>query len=162
MPRGRHSEYSPVILPAVKAAAFFGATHEEIAEYIGISIRSLYQWKLENPELAQALKRGQEKSVERVADSLYRLALAGNVTAQIFFLKNRAPQDWRDVQHLDQAVGVYIVADRPMSEEQWIAERATVDARRQPRQIDVTPSVTPAESGSENVSSSNGLADTDM
>ena len=32
----------------------------------------------------------------------------------------------RDVQHLDQAVGHYIISDRPMTEEQWIAERTKV------------------------------------
>ena len=58
-----------------------------------------------------ALKRGREASDERVVDSLYKNALGGNVTAQIFWLKNRRPDQWRDVQHLDQAVGHYILSD---------------------------------------------------
>ena len=37
-----------------------------------------------------------------------------------------SPHEWRDVQHLDQAVGHYIISDRPMTEEQWIAERTKV------------------------------------
>ena len=36
-------------------------------------------------QLREALKRGREASDERVVDSLYRQALAGNVTAQIFW-----------------------------------------------------------------------------
>jgi hypothetical protein len=69
--------------------------------------------------------------------SLYQLGISGNVTAQIFWLKNRRPDRWRDVQHIDQAVGHYIISDRPMTEEQWIAERT----RLEPKQIegDVSP-----------------------
>jgi hypothetical protein len=38
------------------------------------------------------------------------------------------------VQHLDAAIGHYIVSDRPMTEEQWIAERTKLE----PRQIEST------------------------
>ena len=57
-------------------------------------------------------------------DSLYRKALTGDVGACCFWLKNRRPSEWRDVQHLDQAVGHYIISDRPMTEAEWIAARA--------------------------------------
>jgi len=65
-----------------------------------------------------------DASDERVVDSLYKNALAGNVTAQIFWLKNRRPSEWRDVQNIEANHAHYIVADRPMSEEEWIAARA--------------------------------------
>jgi hypothetical protein len=55
---------------------------------------------------------------------LYRNALAGNVTAQIFWLKNRRPSEWRDVQHIDQVTGHYIISDKPMTEQEWIDARA--------------------------------------
>src|SRR3984885_2420118 len=122
----RPSSYSPVILPVVRACATFGATAEEIANYLNIPWGSFKRWIYANPELREALKRGRDASDERVIDSLYRQALAGNVGAICFWLKNRRPAEWRDVQHLDQAVGHYIVSDKPMSEEQWIAERTKV------------------------------------
>jgi hypothetical protein len=75
---------------------------------------------------AVALKRGREASDARVEESLYRNALAGNTTAQIFWLKNRRPDRWRDVQNINADVGHYIVSDKPMTEEQWIAERTKV------------------------------------
>jgi hypothetical protein len=58
-----------------------------------------------------------------------------DVTSQIFWLKNRKPHEWRDVQNIEHAIGKYIISDRPMTEEEWIRERATV--------VDVTP--TPIE-----------------
>ena len=120
----RPTTYSPLIIPIVRACATFGATAPEIANYIGTSIASFDRWTMKHEELREALKRGREGSDDRVVDSLYKNALAGNVTAQIFWLKNRRPAEWRDVQNIEANHAHYIVADRPMTEEQWIAERA--------------------------------------
>jgi hypothetical protein len=49
-----------------------------------------------------------------------------DVTACIFWLKNRDPQHWRDSQQLEHVLGKYIISDQPMSEEQWARERADV------------------------------------
>jgi hypothetical protein len=54
-----------------------------------------------------------------------------DVTACIFWMKNRMPERWRDVQNVDHVLGKYIIADRPMTEEEWARERATI--------IDETP-----------------------
>ena len=49
-----------------------------------------------------------------------------DVTACIFWLKNRDPQHWRDSQQLEHSLGRYLISDTPMTEEQWARERATV------------------------------------
>ena len=49
-----------------------------------------------------------------------------DVTAGIFWLKNRDPQHWRDSQQLEHVLGKYIISDQPMTEEQWAKERADV------------------------------------
>ena len=120
----RPSSYSPVILPVVRACATFGATAEEIANYLNIPWGSFKRWIYAEAELREALKRGRDASDERVVESLYRKALTGDVGACCFWLKNRRPSEWRDVQHLDQAVGHYIISDRPMTEDECIAARA--------------------------------------
>jgi hypothetical protein len=71
-----------------------------------------------------ALKRGSEASDDRVENSLYQMALGGNVTAAIFYLKNRRPDRWRDVQNIQADVGHYILSDTPMTEDEWITARA--------------------------------------
>jgi hypothetical protein len=57
--------------------------------------------------------------------------------AGMFWLKNRQPDKWRDVQQLEHAIGKYIISDKPLSAEAWVAARAVVvdgdDA------VDVTP-----------------------
>jgi hypothetical protein len=125
----RPSEYSPTILPVVTACATFGATKDEIANYLGVSIRCFYNWQLEHPQLVQALKRGTEASDERIVESLYQLAIGWKgskpeLGAICFWLKNRRPSEWRDVQHIDQVTGHYIISDKPMTEQEWIEARA--------------------------------------
>ena len=120
----RPTTYSPLIIPIVRACATFGATAEEIANYLNIPWGSFKRWIYAEPELREALKRGRDASDERVVESLYRKALSGDVGACCFWLKNRRPSEWRDVQHIDQATGVYLISDKPMSEAEWIAARA--------------------------------------
>ena len=49
-----------------------------------------------------------------------------DTTAAIFWLKNRDPAHWRDAWQLEHITGKYVISDKPMTEEQWIRERATV------------------------------------
>jgi hypothetical protein len=62
----------------------------------------------------------------RVTKVPYREYDIPDVTAGIFWLKNRDPQHWRDSQQLEHVLGKYIISDKPMTEEQWARERATV------------------------------------
>lgn len=98
-----------------------GLTDEQIAQNIGISTSTLYDWKNKHPEISEALKRGKEVVDRLVENALLKRALGyeyvevttkesdmGNevkkvvkhvlpdVTAQIFWLKNRKPDVWRD------------------------------------------------------------------
>jgi hypothetical protein len=44
------------------------------------------------------------KSNSKVEMALYSKALSGNVLAQIFWLCNRKPNEWRNVQHVEQKI----------------------------------------------------------
>ena len=61
----------------------------------------------------------------------YRVHVPPDVTAQIFWLKNRDPEHWRDAWQVEHQLGKYVLSETPMTEAQWIAERATM--------IDVSP-----------------------
>ena len=61
---------------------------------------------------------------------MYKRALAGDVTACIFYLKNRRPDRWRDVQNINADVGHYILSNAPMTEDEWIEARTkTIEAK---------------------------------
>lgn len=73
-----------------------GLTDEQMAEKIGITATTLYDWKNRFPEISEALKKGKEVVDYEVENALLSKALAGDTTAQIFWLKNRRPDKWRD------------------------------------------------------------------
>jgi hypothetical protein len=66
-------------------------------------------------------------SSSRSTNSLGYNGQPPNVTACIFWLKNRRPDRWRDVQNIDAKLGHYIISERPLTEEEWIAERQVID-----------------------------------
>ena len=49
-----------------------------------------------------ALEDGEAKGIARVTGYLMNSAREGNVTAQIFYLKNRDPENWKDRRHIDE------------------------------------------------------------
>lgn len=95
-----------------------GLTDEQIAHNIGCSVKTLYNWKKKYLPILQALKAGKEVVDRQVENALLKNALGfdyeeeavtnlgevvevkkyskPNITAQIFWLKNRKKDEWRD------------------------------------------------------------------
>jgi len=103
-----------------------GLTEKEMAQKLGIGKTTLTRWKQEHPEFRASLNGSREEADLKVVDSLYRRAIgyefeetemvvtakdgeekpakekrvkkhvAPDVTACIFWLKNRRPAEWRD------------------------------------------------------------------
>lgn len=95
-----------------------GLTYQQIAENMGISRTTLVRWRMQNKELDNALKVNKEIADCHVENALYKSALGfnyeeqvvsnksevlwvtkferPNITAQIFYLKNRRPGIWTD------------------------------------------------------------------
>ncbi len=75
---------------------------EEICEDIGTSHSALMTWRQEDPEFGALCERAVEvvddMRVVNIEDTTYRRIIAGEAAAQetIFWLKNRAPDRWRD------------------------------------------------------------------
>jgi hypothetical protein len=64
--------------------------------------------------------------------------LPPDVTAA-FWLKNRDPERWRDVQNVEHVLGKYIISDRPMTEDEWARERATVIDEKPVEELPMLP-----------------------
>ena len=73
-----------------------GLTNEQIAENLNIGKTTFYKMLKEYPELFEHLKKGKEVVDYEVENALLKNALEGNITAQIYWLKNRRPKKWRD------------------------------------------------------------------
>lgn len=83
-------------LTLIEGWAREGLTNEQIAENLGIGKTTFYRMMKEHLELLEPLKKGKEVVDYEVENALLKNALNGNITAQIFWLKNRKPEKWRE------------------------------------------------------------------
>ncbi|MFK4167238.1 transposase [Paenibacillus lautus] len=122
----RPSKYESHVKPKlnlVESWARDGLIDEQIAHNLGINVSTLYDYKNKYPEFTEALKNGKDDIDVMVENALLKRALGytydevtlesgvetkrvtkevqPDTTAQIFWLKNRRPQAWRDKQDLD-------------------------------------------------------------
>ena len=67
-----------------------GLTMIQIANVLGISETTLYDKKSKFSEFSEAIKKGKDKGIATVTSALFTKARAGDNTAMIFYLKNRA------------------------------------------------------------------------
>ena len=74
-----------------------GLTSGQIAKCLGVSWSTIDRRRKEFGEIEEAIKKGEALGVQQVSNALMRSAVEDkNVTAQIFYLKNRAPDQWAD------------------------------------------------------------------
>jgi hypothetical protein len=84
-------------------------TLEQIADFLGISDKTLRRRMQEDPSILSVYKSGKQRAVAGVATSLLQQAREGNTTAMIFYLKTQA--GWRETQNIDATIRGDIVID---------------------------------------------------
>jgi CRISPR/Cas system-associated endoribonuclease Cas2 len=80
----------------IRKYASRGLTRRQIAASMGWSHTTLYNKLKKNVAIVDAIKEGEASGIKKVANALFKTALDGNVTSMIFYLKNRAPNEWKD------------------------------------------------------------------
>ena len=111
--------------------AAMGCTDAELADFFKVSVRTIHRWKEAHHSFRQALEVAKDVADERVEKALYSRAIGywktvtkvvtdekgktqfaeyqefvpGDVTAQIFWLKNRQPHNWRERKEITGADG---------------------------------------------------------
>lgn len=123
MAKGKYREWlESEGLLKIEGWARDGLVEEQIAKNMGISVSTINEWKNRFPEIKEALKKGKEVVDREVENALLKRALGyeyeeitekyemgeltetkvtkkqvvPDTTAQIFWLKNRKPREWRD------------------------------------------------------------------
>ena len=105
MAKGKYQKWlTPDGLILLEGWARNGLTEEQIAHNMGISRETLRVWKNTYSAISDALKRTKEVVDLEVENALYQAAMSGNVTAQIFWLKNRRRMAWKDKPEDTEAV----------------------------------------------------------
>ena len=103
----------PVVIDIdrVEQLAAQGLGPYQISRALGISWDTYNKNKKRSLELSEAIKRGEAKGLARVSNSLFKSANEGNVTAQIFYLKNRDSKSWSDRQEVNHNLNLADILD---------------------------------------------------
>ncbi len=89
-----------------------GLTDKQIGENLGLSHNAFCEYKKKYNEFYEALKINKEMADYEVENALFKNCMNGNVTAQIFWLKNRQKEKWRDkveVANVDNGINNQII-----------------------------------------------------
>jgi endoglucanase Acf2 len=119
---GRKSKYQPDFADQARKLCLLGAVDEELADFFGVCIATIYNWQNEHPAFLEAIRAGKVKADAEVADSLYKRAtgeyvqleklmkkddgsfeavryksyIPGDPNAAFRWLLNRRRQNWSD------------------------------------------------------------------
>ena len=91
-------EITEEICNEAKELASHGLTLEQIAYSLGICYDTLNEKRKEFPQFSEAIKAGKAEGIKTIANSLYSKAKEGDNVAMIFYLKNRDPDNWEELQ----------------------------------------------------------------
>ena len=95
-------------LEEIKHLAGLGVSESAIADKMGVSLSTIARRKRDSDKFDAYIRAGKLKSVAEVSNALYDSATGRNgnppnVSAQIFFLKNRGGKvaEWSDIQKIE-------------------------------------------------------------
>ena len=119
----RPTKYNVELTPKLAYwMAHAGLTDIQMAEELGVNEDTIYEWKKVHPAFSEALKSGKETPDAQVESALLKKALGyeydeyhgklgemrkvqhPDTVACIFWLKNRQPDQWRDVKDINQGM----------------------------------------------------------
>ena len=83
-------------LEQVENLAARGLGTTQIARALGVSWNTIDRNRKRSVDFEDAIKRGKARGLAQVTNSLFTSATDGNVTAQIFYLKNQDAKTWKD------------------------------------------------------------------
>ena len=82
----------------IERMAALGLNEQDIAHNLDLDPATLSRKKEEFNQLDQSITRGRAKGVVKVTGHLMEQIEGGNHQAAAFYLKNRRPQEWNDIQ----------------------------------------------------------------
>jgi len=123
---GRPTKYKAEFAKQAAKLCHLGATDADLADFFGVTTRTIMNWSAQYPGFFHALKSSKAAADNRVVRSLYQRAIgyeydavkifqyegspvvvpyrekvAPDTVACIFWLKNRCKDEWRDKQEVE-------------------------------------------------------------
>jgi hypothetical protein len=133
---GRPTAYRPEFAERAKNLCQLGAVDVEIADFFGVTVQTIHNWRAAHQEFFEATRVGKEYADNRVERTFYQRAVGyeydlvktvrrnkngltvtetikhvpGDVTAQMKWLCNRMPHKWRHKVDVTHEVGPEMTA----------------------------------------------------
>ena len=136
----------------IQGMARDGLTQQQIADNLGINIDTLIEYKKKYTDFSEALKKGKEVVDIEVENALLKRALGykydevtyengvetkrvtkevqPDTTAQIFWLKNRKPNNWKDRVETDEDKEAVANASQVIAKIRKVAQEYTDGTNR--------------------------------
>jgi len=84
------------IIESVLASLENGVSFVKACKAANVNQATFWKWRQADKKLDERVLEILNSRVQTVEDALFANAIKGNTTAQIFWLKNRAPDRWKD------------------------------------------------------------------
>ena len=136
----------------IQGMARDGLTQQQIADNLGINVDTLIEYKKKYTDFSEALKKGKEVIDIEVENALLKRALGykydevtyengvetkrvtkevqPDTTAQIFWLKNRKPNNWKDRVETDEDKEAVANASQVIAKIRKVAQEDTDGTNR--------------------------------
>lgn len=137
---GRPTAYKKEYAEQARKLCLLGHTDAEMAAFFEVSEQTINAWKHAHPAFLESIKKGKEfadadvvsnlfnramgyttkeRREERTADGLKKIEaekhIPGDVTAMIFWLKNRQRTRWRDKQEVEHSGTIETMSDEELN-----------------------------------------------
>lgn len=124
--RGRPTKYDKKFAEQAYKLTLVGMIDAQLADFFEVDESTINNWKKSHPDFLESIKKGKQIADAEVANSLFKRAVGytieerrsesssqgsrevitikempSDTTAQIFWLKNRQPDKWRDKPIID-------------------------------------------------------------
>lgn len=147
---GRNTSYQPEYAEQARKLCLLGHTDIEMADFFGVSEKTIYNWKHAHPAFLQATIDGKTVADAEVANSLYKRAtgeevqlekvvkasdgsyeavryksyIPGDANAAFKWLMNRRSKDWREKSELNHTGAIELTTKEQRDAAVAAAQRA--------------------------------------
>ena len=116
MPKRSRIQITKEKIQRTRKLAELGLSNDQIAECLDMSRSSFYKCLQKNVDFRDSLEKARSKAVMEISNALYESARAGNVKAQIYFLRCRDPQNWNVSKRVELDVDFKKMSDSQLLE----------------------------------------------
>jgi len=108
-----------------------GTTITKACKAANVSRYAIWRWRKQSKIFDQQVTEILNSRTQTVEDALFSTAISGNVTAQIFWLKNRGKERWKDKYETNENINVRGEIEITDAKEKILSRINSIAARKE-------------------------------